>query len=191
MNLSKVSITPPADKKPWAVRIEWDEHRTTDADLVVNDERTLKSDEAPHPAFLAALQALRPAVADACLLTPRDESGDVLPDELAELLSTITVRSVVWRDTDDGDGIVVTALRELDGIGTPLVLNTPFATPDLLPTDDLYLHLATLKEEARAYVRGKRLHADLFAGATITVLGGDGASDEAAEAPVSDAETEG
>jgi hypothetical protein len=133
---------------------------TEDAGGAWEKATTLTSREEPHPDFTAALRAFVPAVLALCELPLA--YGD-----------TLMVRGVsLSRDDDGNEGCVVTCLKELGTVPAPLVLNTPHVSerpqgedgPCTMP-GALAEALETLKDEAKAYVRGKRAQADLFAGA--------------------------
>lgn len=168
MDFTKISFTPgkPAtsDKgkdRPPKTRLEWLQpviRRLPDGGKKMHvDERSLVSSDAPHPDFLRALQGLRTAVMDACMI----------PDEGyldGSVYDAITVRSVTLKriGSDAIPGVAITALRELDWSDSPLVLNTPFQPIALVPTDDLDELLEALAEEAREFIGGKRAQGSLF-----------------------------
>lgn len=158
MQFTKISLTKPTESKlKWSVRLEWAVERVNDAGETVTDERTLRSTDAPRGSFWGALQDLVPAVLDACML---DEG--LAAEEREDLGDAITVRGVTLKDLDEGEGVTITALRELDWAPSPLVLNTPFALASTVPTDELEAKLEALRMEAVAYARGKRNQPDLF-----------------------------
>lgn len=80
--------------------------------------------------------------------------------------------------------MVITALRGMDWISSPLVLNTPLAGELLIPLPDEYdgpdvnVLLDTLEDEAARYVRGERAQGGLFDDAA----GGDGKANALQEA---------
>ena len=157
MNVTKLSHN---SKDGFHTRVEW-----TDA---AGNERTLSSRQRPHSDLTEALADLRFTVAEACLLFDVTEAVDDEPDVLAHL----TVRGFTLKDLDDAVGVTITALRGVDWTEAPLVLNTPFAPVDLLPTPaaDRLIKRAAL--EAQLFVTGKRAPGspDLF-----TDLDGDDA----------------
>lgn len=130
------------------------------------EEHTLKHTEPPRPAFWEALQACKALVVSMCMLQDQEH--------------LLTIRSVTLKYTDENStsgasrGIVITALRELDWIDTPQVVNTPFASLTLIPAPlgedgeisdfetGILEPLDTLEAEAAAYVRGERAQSDLF-----------------------------
>lgn len=146
MDVTKLSHNP---KDP-RVRVEW----TDDA----GNERTLTSRKRPHPDFVDALAALRPVVAEACMIATTE---DLDTDPVLEQLS---VRGLTLRALDDAEGVTITALREVDWTAAPLVLNTPFAPVEMLPHGRAERLVDRAVMEARLFVGGKRApgEPDLF-----------------------------
>ena len=124
------------------------------------DQYELTSTDPPHPDLVDALEALAPVVAEACEL--RDTNGRVYADQLA--VRGLTLKDTLDADGGDAEGVTITALRELPWSNAPLVLNTPFAPLDSLPHPRAERLVQAVAAEAVAYVNGKRLQADLFAG---------------------------
>lgn len=142
MQFTKISYTPPTPKKLPKVLVRW-------VDGLAEFE--VSAAELPRQSFVDALAELAPDVLDLCML-------DVEVERL-------TVRSVSLRDDAEGEaGLTITALRELDWTETPLVLNTPFASMALIPTEGIQERLLDLFDEARAFVEGKRQQLGLFEG---------------------------
>ncbi|GIV82848.1 MAG: hypothetical protein KatS3mg051_2202 [Anaerolineae bacterium] len=114
---------------------------------------SLTSKDAPSQDLYDALQALAPVVASACMI---DVDGTYTDYE------DLTVRGVTVRYSSDHTSVVITALRRLDWIETPLVLNTPLAPVQMIPGHDVPRLLEKLLDEAEAYIEGKRAQANLF-----------------------------
>lgn len=129
---------------------------TTAAGAKWEKEETITSRETPHPDFIAALGALAYPVVELC----------ELPEEY---VIGLTVRGVSFsRDEDGYRGAVVTALKALETVPAPLVINTPHVSerPDgdgecTMP-GELELALERLEREAKAFAGGKKAQADLF-----------------------------
>ena len=171
MQFQKIAYTPPKDGRLGTVRLAWETTKVTaDGDLAL-DERTLKSNDEPHPAFLAALAGLKPAVLAACFATV-EESETAEADGLT--VRSVTLKEMAGEDGDDIDGVTITALRQLPWTGAPLVLNTPFSPVENVPYQPLAARLNTLTLEAERFVQGKRAQGSLF--------GGDGAAGAVADA---------
>ena len=169
MDFSKIKYKPGKDGRKGEVRLDWTTDRTADDGTFVTDERSLKSNDEPHPDFLEALQAMRQVVLDCCYVTPEERLSAVDEDRLD--VRGVTIKETADMDGDYVEGFTVTALRELDWISSPLVLHTPFAAATLIPSSGVENKLDTLKAEARLYVNGKRAQGDLF-------RSGDGAAQE-------------
>ena len=100
------------------------------------DELELDSPDEPHPDLLSALQDLAPIVLAACDWHEMEHvdtsTGEVLPS------LSVDVRGITIKEMDDDflgeiDAVLITAMRPLDWIGTPLVVNTPLAPAQMLP----------------------------------------------------------
>lgn len=137
MTITKLSHNP-ADPR---TRVEW----TDDA----GNDRTLVSRQRPHPDLVEALANLRPVVAEACMLTDGGEPID-------PILEHLTVRGLTLRSLEDAEGVTITALREVDWTGSPLVLNTPFASIEMLPSARTERLVEAAVREAALFVEGKR-----------------------------------
>lgn len=144
MNVTKVSHNP----KEMHTRVEW-----TDA---AGNERTLASRKRPHPDLPDALADLRMTVAEACLLFDVTEQADDEPNVLAHLV----VRGFTLREVDDAQGVTITALRSVDWTESPLVLNTPFAPVEMLPTMGAERLIRRAALEGQLFVGGKRAPGD-------------------------------
>lgn len=144
--------------------LEWHERRGKD--LVA---QTLESKEPPRPEFLTALQSFIPIVVD-LLGVPELWAKDM------------TIRSVALKvtggdDEDDGaggrEGIVITAVKTLDGLSRPLVINTPLLQEGAADddteeaagmgrwTDELTVAIGRVKVEAKKYADGERAQLSL------------------------------
>lgn len=118
----------------------------------------LTSRDAPHPDLKLALQALKPLALEICELD-------------TQYGQKMRVQSVSWSYDKDGfRGAVVTCLRELRGVPSPLVINTPSLsereTDEVEPTMPRAMSnaLDALEQEAEKFVNGYREQADMFAG---------------------------
>lgn len=119
----------------------------------VPDTVTLESGEAPRKELRDAMQALREDVIE---MTE-------LPIEEGELKVT-----GVSFTHGDYDGVVITALRELDGSNSPLVLNTPHFNDGNDNDSDMNVYsmecrerLDELEELVFRYVDGERQQLEL------------------------------
>jgi len=120
------------------------------------EQRVITSKERPRKAFLHALDALGLPALTVC------ELPLYFVDEL-------TVRAVsISYDEQGNRGVVVTSLRRLKNLSTPLVLNTPNLSERgadqgkaTMPAA-MRLALDALEREARLFVEGLREQADLF-----------------------------
>lgn len=105
---------------------------------------TLESAEEPKAELVSALQAMVPHVI---------ALGE-LPDEWAD---DLTVRGVTI-NRGEAVGLTITALRQLEDIMTPLVLNTPYTTEI---GKNCLRELEELERQALAYVDGQRAQLQL------------------------------
>lgn len=117
----------------------------------IPDTVTLESGEAPRSELRDAMKALRADVVEMTEL-PIDE------DELTVIGVSFT--------HGDYDGVVVTALRELENSNAPLVLNTPHFTNDEEADVGVYSmdcqeRLDDLESLVFAYVDGERQQLEL------------------------------
>ena len=159
MTISKVKYKPGKDGRPCKVRLEWEAVHVSEDGGFANEEHILKSEDAPHPDFLDALEDLRETVAK-CVYTTGEEEEAAVDD--------LEVRSASFAETtdaagDEADGVSISALRELPGFDSPQSINTPFAPIHQLPCWRADDRLRKLRHEARAYVKGKRAQSDMFA----------------------------
>lgn len=139
--------------------------RVEDRSTTDSVEQTLTSHDDPRPEFATGLQALTSWVVRICQL-PLDYADGM----------RITGVSL---SAGEYGGVVVTALKSVDGATAPVVINTPHVpeTPTsdagpCLPRDTIQL-LETLEVEADKFWRGERAQADMFdpppaGGVTIT-----------------------
>ncbi len=132
------------------------------------DTVTLESQDAPRPEFRHAFEALAPTVRNALCMTV-----DV---------DAVTVRQVAFKDVKRGgadpvDGCIITALVKLPDFKSRALVNTPLASFLDLSEYDAPTLLQTLRDEALAYVKGKRAQSELF--------------DDAAAAPSGDGQATG
>lgn len=149
MDIQKISYNP----KDGRVLLRWFRYGKG-----VPDRHELESSDEPHPDFTDALRALAPVVAEACEVI--GDGGEFLPEELE-------IRGLTLKDTADASGemvpgVTITALRALDWSNGPLILNTPHAAIDALPSADAERLIEAAVSEASAYINGKRLQSDLF-----------------------------
>ena len=128
-----------------------------DDGLRQNIEHRLTSSESPRPEFLTALQDFKRYVLHLCEL-PGGYDAEM----------TISSVSISSNDTQ-GRGIVVTALKKLPDVNSPLVLNTPHLTETAsydggpeLPSFACAM-LDRLEEEAAKFRSGERAQQELFA----------------------------
>ena len=110
---------------------------------------TLESAEEPRAELVAALDAMAPYVV-------------ALGELPAEWLDALTVRGVTI-NRGEAVGLTITALRKLEHLMTPLVLNTPYTTEF---GEACEMALDTLEEQALAYAEGDRAQAELPLGET-------------------------
>jgi len=134
------------------VELAWSEKRIT-GDLV---EHRYTSAQGPRPEFVKALQAFIGFVIEVLELPESYEVG----------LKVISVSISEGENT--GNGLVVTALKEVDAAQGPAVFNTPFipkvATSEEAPAfpGSVLRLLAELEREATLFLEGKRAQQDLF-----------------------------
>jgi hypothetical protein len=124
------------------------------------DHYTLDCDDAPAPGFTKALQKLAKHILELC----------ELPEEYGQGL---TVRGVSFSYSGDHAvmGAVVTALKALQMVASPLVLNTPHQTeapvsdsgdPSVCMTTAFAKDLQAVQVQAERYIDGKRAQVSLF-----------------------------
>ena len=140
-HLLKLSYTP----KDHEVKIKYTQ--TTPDGRV--ETVTLESAEEPRGELIDALQALAPFVCELCEF-PAEWGCDGL-----------TVRGVTVNRSEASRGLTITALRALEHLMTPLVLNTPYTTEFGEPCG---LALDALERRALAYVDGERSQGSLGLG---------------------------
>ena len=167
MTITKVKYKPGKDGRPCKVQIEWEAVHVDEDGGFANEEHILKSEDPPHPDFLAALEDLRPTVAKCVYATE---------EEREEAVDQLEVRSASFAETtdaagDEADGASISALRELLTFDSPQSINTPFAPIHELPCYRADDRLRTLRNEARAYTKGKRATGDMFANAEAAHYG--------------------
>lgn len=133
--------------------LEW-----KDTDAKQSIVHSLSSHDEPRPEFNAALQALTSAVLTICDL-PLGYDADMK-------VSGVTLMK---HDTM-GLGCVITALKKVPHVNSPLVINTPFCTENsgdgngdggLWPREVALLE--ALVAEAERYRKGDRAQQDMFA----------------------------
>ncbi|MEO1076733.1 MAG: hypothetical protein AAFX41_12345 [Bacteroidota bacterium] len=158
MNITKISWTPAKtpDQKNKLI-LKWSKAIVNDEGILVEEKRQLESTDVPHPDFLAALRALRPVVNEACMLGIEDED---LQDQLT--IKGMTLSETADDQGDDAQGVTITALRELDWSGAPLVLNTPFSVVGYIPHSQAEARVEAVEAEAIRYIKGKRAQGGLF-----------------------------
>lgn len=123
------------------------EYYTPNKTAGVDDFKTLKSKEAPKNELLVILQKIREhAIAIAKL--PLDWF-----DNLTVIGFTVC--------HDGSNGITITTLRKIDGLSSPLVINTPFCTNEIY-SDSCAEDIARLCHEIKRYIQGCRAQGNLF-----------------------------
>lgn len=135
--LLKFSYSPKDSK----VLVRW-EQDTPDGRI---ETVTIESAEEPAPALVRALGAMAPHVCALCEF-PKEWAAD------------ITVRGVTINRSGDSEGLTITALRQLERLMTPLVLNTPYTTEF---GEDCAQDLEQLERLALAYGDGERAQMQL------------------------------
>lgn len=121
------------------------------------DNFSLKSSDEPLPSLHTALQALNAYVVETC------EAKDCWTVESVDILG------VSFTYQHDSFGAVVSAKKELQGSGSPLVINTPYRRcfMDDQPEGEIFFEplvqrqLETLQKEAMRYIKGERAFAQL------------------------------
>ena len=127
---------------------------------IVYDDSTLSKSSDPDgvsregkgeakPSFYEAMNALLDDVVNICLLNTDgwDEAE---------------VTGVTLKHEDNGDiGCVITAQNKSPDIPSPIIINTPYLKPSLVP-EELRVKLEIVQKEARLYLDGKRSQASLF-----------------------------
>jgi hypothetical protein len=103
---------------------------------------TVESAEEPAPRLVAALEAMAPHVRALCELPPESPASP----------HHITVRGVTITH-GESTGLTITALRALENLMTPLVLNTPHTTEFGQKCGDA---LEALEAAALGYADGER-----------------------------------
>ncbi|MEO1633212.1 MAG: hypothetical protein AAFU38_20795, partial [Bacteroidota bacterium] len=158
MNITKVSWTPaktPDQKNK--MLLKWSKSIVNDEGILVEEKRQIESTDVPHSDFLAALRALKPVVNEACMLgIDRDDLDEQLT------IKGLTLSETADDEGDDAQGVTITALRELDWSGAPLVLNTPFSVVGYIPHDEAEIRVEAVEAEAIRYIKGKRAQGGLF-----------------------------
>lgn len=135
------------------VTIEW--HTPVEKRPDSNIDSVLKSKEAPHPDFLAALQALKPDVVKLLELP-------------ASYGKAITVTGIRLTHVKGKRGVVISCQRKIEGCNSPFNLHTPHMTEasdeDANSTwlsDELLALLDTVEARAKEYIEGVRAQAEL------------------------------
>jgi hypothetical protein len=124
------------------------------------DHYTLDCDDAPAPGFTRALQKLAKHILELCELAEEYGQG-------------LTVRGVSFSYSGEHGvmGAVVTALKTLQMVSSPLVLNTPHQTeapvsdsgdPSVCMTSAFAKDLQAVQVQAERYIDGKRAQVSLF-----------------------------
>jgi hypothetical protein len=129
------------------VEIEWGSVQGPEGrDTVAH---SLTSFDPPHPDFVVALDSIVPGVLSLLELFEEYSAG-------------MTVRGITFASvSEDQEGAVVTCLKELVAVPSPLVLNTPLFPIGVRPGLDEKA-FDRIRAEASRYIRGKRAQADLF-----------------------------
>lgn len=141
------------------VHLEWTTPASdkAKADLI---HHSLESKELPHPDLVAALDALAPWVAELIEVSKPWAKG----------LKVIGV-SVSINAANGARGFVVSALKELAGANSPLVIHTPHlreasddenADNSKAADDEFLTKLELIEEQAAHYVEGRRAQVDMF-----------------------------
>lgn len=119
-------------------------------------EVVFKSLDLQAKEFLEALQALKPYVISAL----------ELPDNYGE---TMEIRGLTIKYEDEGIGVVISAIKGLSTLASPLCLNTPYIPPkrnenvNTAMSDDLEYDVERITKMARKFMQGQyRAQGQLF-----------------------------
>lgn len=145
MKITKVKI------KSCDTEIAYLESEAKDSKEVVFKSWDLQAKE-----FLEALQALKPYVISAL----------ELPENYGE---TMEIRGLTIKYEDEGIGVVISAIKGLSTLASPLCLNTPYIPPmrdekvNTPMSDDLEYDVERITEMARKFMQGQyRAQGQLF-----------------------------
>lgn len=157
--------------------LEWKDKKGRDSRTL-----SLRSSEPPRPELVTALAAFVPVMVDAM----------EVPETFAKGLEVRSVSFKVVDEDDDVEGVVIASIKTWEGSNRPWNHITPLLVdPDGKETgfwpDDMYLKLAILKREAKAFADGDRAQLGLalneVGGPTGEHLEADGAEDDDEDVP--------
>lgn len=110
---------------------------------------TLESFEAPLSSFPAALQALAPFILKIC----------ALPEDY--IMGLEVIGTSFNMDESKGDlNVTITALKSIDGLNSPLVINTPNVCTESVSAE-FCVAVDHLCDEAQRYIDGERAETQL------------------------------
>ena len=135
------------------VTLQWEQYQETTSNW---DNHTLMCADPPRPELYTCMQKMAPHIVQICEL-PEDDANK------------IEARSVSLSYGEDGSGVVISGIKELESNVSPMCLNTPYK-PENAPEGmeecamscALQDDIEKLCEEAFRYINGDRAQQNLF-----------------------------
>ena len=135
------------------ITLQWEQYQKSTSNW---DEHALTSADPPRPELLDCMKKMNQHIVDICEMQKSD-------------INKVEARSISLSYGEDGSGVVISGIKELEHNTSPLCINTPYK-PEFGPegmeecgmSAELQEDIGNLCDEAFKYINGDRAQQNLF-----------------------------